>query len=313
MNYELNEITSKTSHWLTPPAKSFLEPVIKDYWVQEFYEDSDVFEHVTTVRMNHAGVPLGVVLQKQSNAFVSRVFAGNIRIHMSPFREGELDNRFTGIPCDVNTPVEIHFGAPHDRGPLCAHGCMLFARPPKLIIPENGERGDKWFWVPDANNELHQAVIRDLSWRFNVERRDPEETQHIQPPVPPLKKFCIYTRPMKALPIESDLMVACQPDCISVCPSDQWCTPLAIIFDKKVAEHYMVTRLIMGDMTYFEFERPIHATEFIAGQRTLPAIPFMLVPPRQTISLEGIKCHPYRKCPPFEARIAMAVGDRCIA
>ena len=322
MNYEFNETTVKTNYWLESPAECFLGPEIKDWFEVPLY---DILEPNETGKISlqipHAGVPLGFV-GLPSGIKVIKIFAGEVQIFPGYDPRGLGDfSKLRGIALRAGEFISVKLRNETNKKQHLKKLLLLCSKPPTLIIPENGKRGDKNFWVPDEDHEqyaLHRDIIRDLSWRFNVERKDPEHT-HIDCIHSPLKKFVpypyAYNRPVHSYSSECS---HCKQDTLFVgfediaAPSDQWCAPLGIVIDEEVAEHYMVTRLIMGEMPVFEFRRPVHATQFIAGLGTSPAIPFLCVPPRQSIRLEGIKCH-HRKAPPFEVRFPMAIGDRMVA
>ena len=237
--------------------------------------------------MTQPGVPLAMVTIPAGVRVVG-MKAGATQIGPVSVDDDNERMGLRGCACVEGETIVVDLKNESSERKTLGEARLLCADPPRLFIPDG----------PYSNDN---PVVADMKQRFHVSVSYRVADGH---PVPLLQDLVFLG--MKALPprrcrqcsapFEDDREASCEV----IAPREGWLAPLAVVIDAEVAEHYDVASLIMGEMTIVHRRRALPGELFVLGRRDRPPLPFFALPPRQNLTLEGLRIG-HRKVPPFTA------------
>ena len=251
--------------------------------------------------MPASGVPLGIQ-HLPKGLRVTRVHAGVTELYRST--GNDEGRKMMGAPCVEGQSIWVEIQNESDATVELDRLDLQCAMPPILFVNR----------LYDVDELPPREVVADLAMRFRV-LQGPHENEHegIHSPLhatghlfklnqaPP--RLCRECR----APFKDDLLVEC-----GTLGTDRWTAPLAFVLPPELGEHYALTMIVMGEKPVVQFRRPVPGEDFQLGCPRRPPLPFITVPPRQSMSVVGVKLHG-RPAPPFEVLSIWSVGKKTVA
>jgi hypothetical protein len=258
--------------------------------------------------MPEPGVPLDIT-GAVGPLCIERVHAGMTPLYPGAFDEGLGTRRkLRGALCSAREVVTADLGN-RSRKEVSYACALLYAPPPVVMVPLTGPWGEEWGPKTIGAMNNMEPIVRIVREPYKAET-DPFDG--IRAPLRNLGVMNLESLPSgwgvhKSSFSQGRELVACEGQMY-----DRYGAILAFMVSPEVAPHFWVTDIVLGETTVVSFRCPIPAGDFEPGPRIHPAMPFITVPPRQSVRVEGFKAHD-DPAPAFMGRLICAFGDKCVA
>jgi hypothetical protein len=293
----------RPDRYLDPAAECFLGERVEVHYVPHAAIGTIApgYGEIVAFQMPESGVPLGLTgLGKglrvtHASAGGTRIYPGAEDLGLGSTRKlvGAMCSEREVVVFDITnrTEQEIEF-----------HLTLFYAKPPVVYIPLEHPSGGAW-------GEKHLQAMRDVDPIVRIVRRS-EETERFDGIRVPLRLLAVL--PLKSVGLigGSGVVHSCEGQCY-----DRWLGPIALVLDEECAEHYFVSRIIMGEMPVVTFTHLVSGRSFrprLEDSFARPPMPFFLCPPRQVLRVEGVRVGG-GPAPPLSGRIIGVPGDRMVA